>query len=241
MPFVKRNVKKTYKRKAPARKYPKKYNKKPARIPRAISTVPFPKVRNCTFVYKAPSATVSSSTLTGKLLFRMACNGMYDFDQDNYLTDKQPLFYDQMFTAAGPYRYYKVNAWKTKITFTNLTNTAVHVYFDQGTIGSVTEADTATEVQNRAGIIYRMLTGASNAKPQTVIKSYKTTRSFAPRGVSSGLDYGASYNALPLNTIYSTLLVTNLDSTDTTTIISGVIQVEHIFYATCYLQDSSLS
>ena len=166
---------------------------------------------------------------------------MYDFDQDNYLTDKQPLFYDQMFTSAGPYRYYKVNAWKTKITFTNLTDSAVHVYYDQGTIGSFAEADSAAEVQNRAGVVYRMLTGAANSKPQTVINSYKTAKSFAPRGVSSGLEYGAAYNANPANTIYSTLLVTNLDSSNTTTIISGVVQIEHIFYATCYLQDSSLS
>lgn len=217
-----------------------KNNKIVRRIPPSISSVPFPKVRNCTFIYKQPSVTLTSSAINGKILTRFACNSMFDFDLDNYLGDKQPLYFDQMFGANGPYRYYKVNAWRTVITFTSLSATALHVYFDQGAIGSIVESDTATEAQNRPGVIYRMVTGSSNAKPQTTITSYRTAKSFAPRGVSSGLDYGASYNAAPVNSINSTLLVTNLDSTDLT-VFQGVISISHKFYATCYLQDSILS
>ena len=238
---LRRNVKKyAPKRNAPARKQPKKYTKKPMRMSRTLTTVPFPKIRQCTFIYKQPSVNIPSSLINGKILIRLNANGMFDFDADNYLADKQPLFYDQMFSAVGPYRYYKVNAWKTKLTVTNLTNNALQVYYDQGTIGSIVEADTAVEAQNRPGVIYNLLTGAANAKPQCTIKSYKTTRSFAPRVVSSGLDYGASYNANPLNTITSTLLVTNLDATDFTQ-FNCVVTVEHVFFATCYLQDSTLS
>lgn len=221
----------------PANK-PKKFNKKPMRMSRSL-TIPFPEVRQCTFLYKQPSVTINSATV-GKILTRFACNGMYDFDLDNYLGNKQPMFYDQMFGALGPYRYYRVNAWRTKITYTNTSNNAQHVYFDPGAIGSVVEADTAVEVQNRPGAIYRLVTGAGNAKPQTTFTSYKTTTSFAPRNTSSGLEYGASYNSNPANTINSTLLVTNLDDTDLT-VFTGVVCIEHIFYATCYLQDSTLS
>lgn len=230
----KKNVRKAYPRTKPITT-----RRRPIRMGRQMSSVPFPKVRQCTFVYKQPSITISTG-VAGKILTRFACNGMFDFDLDNYLGNKQPLYYDQMFGATGPYRYYKVNAWKTKITFTNLGTSALHVYYDQGAIGSVAEADTADEAQNRPGVIYRMVTGAANAKPQTIITSYKSAKSFAPRLVSQGLEYQASYNSNPINTISSTLLVTNLDATDITA-FSGVVSIEHVFYATCYLQDSVLS
>ena len=238
---LRKYVKKVYKRKAPARKYPKKFNKKPIRIPRTISTVPFPKIRQCTFLYKQPSISIASSAITAKTLLRLNVNGMFDFDADNYLGDKQPLFYDQMFSAVGPYRYYKVNAWKTKIRVTNLSTTqALHCYYDQGAIGTLVESDTSTEAQQRPGCIYNFLTASANAKPQVIINSFKKTTSFAPRTVSQGLDYGASYNANPVNTITSTLLLTNLDATDAT-IFNVCVTIEHVFYATCYLLDSTLS
>lgn len=236
-PFRKKNLKTTRK---PTTTRKAMQTRRPMRVARPMSAIPFPKVRNCTFVYKQPSVTLTSSAINGKILLRFNCNSLFDFDADNYLGDKQPLYFDQMFGANGPYRYYKVNAWKTTLTFTNLGSTALQTYFDPGSIGSVVEADTAAEAQNRPGVIYKLVTAAANAKPQTTIVSYKTAKSFAPRTISSGLDYGASYNASPTNTISSTFLVTNLDSTDLT-VYTGVASITHVFYATCYLQDSTLS
>lgn len=239
-----RNVKKV----KPTKRMRKNTNTKKAitayskRMPmyRGISSIPFPKIRNCTFIYKQPSVTLTSSGLTGSLITRFRLNSLFDFDVDNNFSDKQPLFFDQMFSSSGPYKYYKVNAWSTTVTVTNLTDRALHSYYDQGVIGSIVDSDTALEAQNRAGVQYSLLTAQANSKPQTVFKSFKTTKSFAPRGVSSGLDYGASYNADPANQIVSTLLITNLDPTLLTT-FSAVVSVTHKFFATCYLQDSVLS
>lgn len=215
------------------------YPRKP-RINRALSTLPFPKVRNVTFNYKYPGYTLTSGALSGTVLQRFKLNSMFDFDSDNNLGNKQPLYFDQMFGADGPYRFYKVNAWRTTITVTNLTGTALHVYYDPGAIGSSAEADTQLEAQNRPGVIYRMLTGAANAKPQCKITSFKTTKSFAPKGVSSGLEYGAAYNADPTNLIVGTLLIGNLSVVDLTS-FNVVITVQHTFYSTCYLQDANQS
>lgn len=208
------------------------------RIPRGIGTKgPFPAVYNTQLVYKYPGYTLSSGAVSGTVLQRFILNGPYDFDFDNNLGNKQPLYYDQLFGDNGPYKYYKVNAWKTTITVTNLSSQALHVYYDQGQIGSTVDADTQVEAQNRPGNIYRMVTGAANASPQCVITSFKKTKEFAPKGVSRGLDYGASYNAVPSSQIIGALLVGNLSVTDLTS-FSVVITVKHIFYTTCYLRDA---
>lgn len=231
----KKNIRKTY----TAKKTKPTYRRRMPMV-RRMSSNPFPKVKAVSLVYKYPGYTLNSGPLSGTILQRYKLNSMFDFDHDNTIGNKQPLYFDQLFSNDGPYRYYKVNAWKTKITVTNLTNTALHVYYDQGAIGSTSEADTQLEAQNRQGNAYRMLTGAANAKPQCTITSYKSAKSFAPKGVSSGLEYGASYNADPLNLIVGTLLVGNLSVIDLTS-FSVVVTVEHTFYATCYLHDSTQS
>lgn len=223
---------KTFRRKAPMRM------RKKMRVPRSL--IPFPKVRNVTFSYKQPSIVLASSGLTGSVITRFRLNSLFDFDVDNNFADKQPLYFDQMFGDTGPYKYYKVNAWKTTVTITNLSTNAQHAYYDQGVIGSIVDADTALEMNNRPGVQYKLLTAAGNAKPQCIFKSFKTTKSFAPRGVSSGSDYASSYNNNPANQIVGTVLVTNLDPTSLTP-FSLVMSVQHTFYATCYLQDATLS
>lgn len=214
--------------------------RKPMRMARQMSSIPFPKVKNCTLVYKHPSTTINSGVISGTILQRFKLNSIFDFDYDGNLGNKQPLYYDQLFGPDGPYRYYKVNAWKTTINIINLSSNALNVYYDQGSIGSIAEADTPAEAQNRPGVQYRLLTGAANARPIANFKSFKKTKSFAPRGVSSGLEYGASYNTDPANTIYGTILVGNLSPVDLAS-FSVAIQVVHTFYTSCYLQDSTLS
>lgn len=208
--------------------------RKPA-IARQLA-IPFPKVRNVTLNYKYPGYTLTSGVTSGTVLQRFMLNSMFDFDFDNNLGNKQPLYYDQLFGADGPYQYYKVNAWKTTITVTNLSSQPLHVYYDQGALGSVTQADTQVEAQNRAGNIYRMITGAANARPQAIIKSFKTTKSFAPKGISSGSDFASLYTTNPIQQIIGTLLVGNLSVVDTAS-FNVVITVSQTFYATAYVQD----
>lgn len=236
VPTIRRKRKVT---KVPARRPGMRMRPRNNRIARPISSLPFPKVKTCTLVYKYPGYTLGSS-IGGLVTQRFKCNSMFDFDYDNNMGNKQPLYYDQLFSDTGPYKYYKVNAWRTKITVTNLSSQALHCYYDQGAIGSFVDSDTQLEAQNRPGVIYRLLTGAANARPQAVFQSYKTLKSFAPNKISSGLDYGAAWNADPINTIFSSLLVGNLSVVDTTA-FNVVFTVEHTFYATCYLNDAAQS
>lgn len=204
---------------------------------RVPSSLPFPRIKQCTLIFKQPGVPLVSSAINGTAITRFRLNSLYDFDLDNNFLDKQPLFFDQLFSVTGPYKNYRVNAWKTRIVVTNLTDRAIQVYYDQGTLGSITDCDTVTEVQNRPGIIYSLVTAQANAKPQFTINSYKKTSNFInPRSGSDQLLTGA-YNSDPTTQVIGTVIISNNDPASLTT-FTVTISVEHKFYCTLYNQDS---
>ena len=244
MVYARKQYKKPFKRyvkkKTMARKptYTRPYK---ARIYKSLN--PFPKVKNVTLIYKNTSNNVSSST--GIVLQRLRCNSLFDADYDNIVGNKGPLYKDQLMGANGPYLYYKVNAWSTTIRVINVTTNLqgqsdcpLYVFFDPGAIGSFAEADTDAEIQNRPGVIRKMLTAPLGSVPMTTIKSYKTVKSFAPQ-TSNGLEYASAWNNNPTNTIFSTIYVRRIDNSVTT--FSVAFEVTHKFYATLYSHDASVS
>ena len=207
---------------------------------RRVSSNPFPRVKNVTLLYKNTSNSVSSTT--GVILNRVRCNSLADFDYDNLIGNKGPLYKDQLLSSTGPYTYYKVNSWKTTIKVINCTTALqgqtdcpLFVHFDQGTIGSFSEADTDAEIQNRPGVISKILTIPAGAKPTCYIKSYQKLSNFAPV-TSKGLEYGAAWNSNPTNTIFSTLYIRRVDNSTTT--FACAFQVTHKFYVTLYSHDA---
>lgn len=143
---------KYYKKKRNTRK-PYKTRKFNSRIKAVIKSkkIPalFPLTKQCRLVYKNPSTTISSGGLTSYTSQVFACNNCNDFDYSNNLGNKSPLYWDYLCTAQGPYKKFRVNAWKTTLKVINLSDKALNVYFDHGTLGAVTDADTPQEMQNR--------------------------------------------------------------------------------------------
>lgn len=204
------------------------------------NSLPFPKVKNVCLVYKNTSNNITSST--GLVTQRLRLNSLFDADYDNFIGNKGPLYKDQLLGANGPYQYYKVNAWKTYIKVINVSTALqgqsdcpLYVFYDQGAVGSYTEADTDLEMQNRPGVIVRTITQPLGASPMCTIKSYKTLKSFVPV-TNKGTEYAANYNVDPATKIYSTLLVRRVDNS--TTAFSVALQVTHKFYVTLYQQDA---
>ena len=74
-------------------------------LSRAIG--PFAERKMVTFEYKNAATTVSSANL---LQLSVLLNSVYDFDKSsgNYFGNKQSLYYDQLLSASGPYKNYKV-------------------------------------------------------------------------------------------------------------------------------------
>lgn len=199
---------------------------------------PFPIRMNTKLVYKAPSTTIPSGGILSYAGLTLDLNNMYDFDYNNVLGNKQPLFYDQVLSVDGPYKYYKVNAWKTTIKFINLSDKALFVYYDPCT-AQVTESDTPIEIENRRGIQSFTLTAQSNSKPMVTIKKFQTLKSFFPNSVNSSENFSAGYNASPTTHAYANLLWKTIDGS--VGVFNVAVQVQHIFYCTLYNADSIVS
>lgn len=210
------------------------------RIPRPFSSKgPFPLRMNTQLVYKAPSTNVTSAGINSYNYCNFALNSMFDFDQTNIIGNKQSLFYDQLLSADGPYKNYKVNAWKTVIRFINLSDKAMFVYYDPTSGTLITDTDSAAEMQNRRGVQSFTLTAQANSKPMVTIKKFQTLKSFFPNSINSSENFSAAWNTGPAIPAYSALGWQTIDGSVAAFTIA--IQVQHIFYCTLFNADSTAS
>jgi len=53
---------------------------------------------------------------------------MYDYDNTGEAGNKQPLYYDALLSASGPYKQYKTISWKTTWYFMNQTACPGYIY-----------------------------------------------------------------------------------------------------------------
>lgn len=114
----------------------------------------FPDVMTTTLRYNSTMAAVDVAAASTYYSFNL--NGMYDFDIDNLLGNKQPLYFDELVTVDGPYKNFRVKSWKSKIEIINDSVDPLLVYWAQGS--AITEIDTLIEVQNRPNVRELILT-----------------------------------------------------------------------------------
>ena len=240
MPYRRKPKTQARKKRRQAKPMLKAYNRRTrVVVPRNIARKgPFPIRMNTSLIYKGPSTTITSGGIFNYNACTFKLNDMFDFDYNNIVGNKQPLFYDQVLSQDGPYKYYKVNAWKTTIRFINLSDKAMFVYYDPCT-ALITESDTPTEIQNRRGVQSFMLTAQGNAKPSCVISKYQSLKSFFPKSVNSSENFAAGYNASPSTFAYSNLLWQTMDGSVTPYTIA--FQIQHTFFCTLYNADSIIS
>jgi len=88
---------------------------------------PFHGLKHVTFVYENALTAGTGATAFTNLL--VALNDMYDFDKTaSVFGNKQPLYFDQLVTVAGPYRQFKVISWKTTYTIVNTSAVPITVF-----------------------------------------------------------------------------------------------------------------
>lgn len=233
----------------------KRYTRKPKRVPRARRATTarrivrktqrasrkaslFPLTKSCKLIYKNPSTTITSNGIVNYRACIFKLNSCYDLDYNNEFGNKQPLYFDYLCTANGPYANFQVNAWKTTIKFINLSDKALNVYYDHGQNKGIFESDTPTEIQNRQGVSHRMVTAQGNAKPMCIFTSYRTIKPFYPK-YDRDSNLAGSFSADPFNLVYGTLLAQTIDGS--TTAFSYAIEVTHVFYTQLYNRDMILS
>lgn len=207
-----------FRKKAPVRKQPKKKVVVKATKRRMSSALPdsiFPNTKNAVFLYKNP---FDAQVTTGggiQTYFRWRCNDLYDFDYDDKLGNKQPLYYDSLLTSTGPYHRYLVYAWKITLQILNVTDYPCDVIVDTGTLFSATESDTVTEITNRPGVISRYITGQNNAHPSTTISYFSKLAKYTGNKSPEMTQYGGIYNTSTAYPVIGTCLVRTVDATST--------------------------
>jgi len=223
-------------RRAAAKNAPRR-KQLPYRVPRplAYSKGPFPKVMQTQLVYKQPSTTITSNGLLNFNYLQLNLNSMWDLDITNVFGNKQPLFFDQLVTTEGPYKKFKVNAWKTTFKFINLSDKPMYVYYDPGSLFQ-SDSDTVIEIENRRGVISKLVTAQSNASPMATISKYTTLRSVIPQSVNMSENFMGTHSANPSTQVYGTLFWKTLDGS--TTAFSVGVQITHVFYCQLYDHDS---
>lgn len=233
-------VRKVYRRKKPVRRaYRKKrtYKKSFKKVPKTLG--PFPRTMNTTMIYKQPSAVITSNGINSFKYVRFNANGMFDYDYDNLVSNKQPLYFDQLLSIDGPYRQYRVNAFKTRIKFINLSDKALNVYWSPATVNNYTDNDTVVEMQNFKGVSYKQLTAQNNARPQCTFKTFKKIDSLVPATGTRTTQWLGGYGSNPTINIVQTLMAETIDGS--TAAFSFQIEVEHIYYVQLFDADAIIS
>jgi len=88
---------------------------------------PFPASKRITMVYENALTPISGAAAF--LSKSVKYNSLYDFDNGTGdLGNKQPLYFDTLFTASGPYKQYKVHSWKATWTFVNTSATPQSIW-----------------------------------------------------------------------------------------------------------------
>ena len=195
----------------------------------------FPDVMNTTLRYN--SNMVAVDVAAASTYYSFALNGMFDFDFDNVLGNKQPLYFDELVTNDGPYKNYKVGSWKTKIEIINDSTDPLLVYWAQGS--AVTEMDTLVEVQNRPNVRELILTQRDGDKNHGTIIAPGSVKEVYGSIRNPGDLTGATASN-PTVTVWGTLFFYNPGGIVATP-VNAWVKITHDFHTEMSTADAIIS
>lgn len=184
---------------------------------------PFPRYKRCKMVYENALTTISGGTnLVSKSVM---LNSMFDFDQGTGdLGNKQPLYFDTLLTASGPYKNYKVHSWTTTWTFVNMASSPMTIWIIPPVAASA-EVDSAAEADNFPGVkrLYLTPTGGSKSMGSVTVTG---NISDVYNAAKTDLGFEGAYNSNPAYPIYGGFVAMNSDGSNQ---LNGYVGVKHIF------------
>lgn len=223
-----------------ARRPAKKSKKTSRRRPRLTAEMyapaqVFPDVLKTTLRYNSTMAAIDPAAAS--TYYSFVLNGMFDFDNDNILGNKQPLYFDELLTADGPYRNYKVTSWETKIIIINDSVDPLLAYWSQ--TNNITESDTLLEVQNRPNVRELILTQRDGDNNMGTIKSKGSVTEISG-AIRNPTDLTGSPTANPASPHYGTLFLYNPGGVVSTP-VNCWIKVIHDFHVELSTADAIVS
>jgi len=167
---------------------------------------------------------------------QIVCNSAYDVDNGGYLGNKQPLYYDKLLTAAGPYLQYKVVSWKTTWTIVNTQAVPLNVFVHGA--HALTDFNTVVEAENFPGTKRLYLTESGGSKNSGSITVTGNISDFNGM-VDKGREWIGVYNTAPGISIGGTCLVASADGT--ATVANVYVSIKHEMYTELSVIDCEVS
>lgn len=207
----------------------------PNRTDLALQKGPFPPKKIVSFEYLNELTVLGGAT--NFTAVSVACNDLYDFDRNGVFGNKQPLYYDSLLSASGPYKNFKVISWETTYTILNNTTTVPITVWALPTTITAAEIDSAAEADNFPGVKVLYLTGKESSKNiGTITVKGNIADCWLPG--SQDLNTWGTYNASPTCTCFGGLCVKGSDGS---TAPSVYIAVRHIMYTELATIDALVS
>jgi len=247
MPGVKRKISEVYKRPAGhalkrrnAMKPSERFGRITGNVSKGNTTLaktvgPFGQKKYLTFLYE--NLLTSFGSGTNVQVATVVPNSMYDFDRGTTFGNKQPLFYDALLTASGPYKRYRVISWKTTYYFVNETENAVNIWVGPPVAAS-NETDSIAEVDNWPGVSRLRLTDKYGSKTQGEIVITGHVGDVYPTFSNDYASFSGEYNTDPGLPVYQNIVVQAADGTKIPIVYVGV---KHEAYTELGVVDSLVS
>lgn len=173
---------------------------------------PFQGRKYMTFLYE--NALTRSAPGVPSTTLNVQLNSVYDFDKTSLATfgNKQPLYYDTLLTASGPYKSYQVISWKTKFTIVNNTAVPITIWLIPPILAT-NEIDSVAEADNFPGVKKLYLTAATGSRNVGSLTLTGHQNDVYPVEVLTGNSTTASYAGDPGSPIFGGILVATADGT----------------------------
>jgi len=201
----------------------------------ATSQGPFQAQKWVTFLYENGLTRMSGAASTSNA--NIVCNGAYDVDNNLAGTfgNKQPLYFDSLISASGPYKNYKVVSWETTYTVINNSTVPTNVYF-LPSLQSTSDCDSVAECENFPGVQKRFLTSGLGGYDRCVV----TVRGHIDdvHAGDNSLGLTGTQSANPTQSIFGGLLVATADGT---TAHDCYVAISHKMYTLLTVVDALVS
>lgn len=162
---------------------------------------PFPATKKRCRLTWSIDKNLTSAAATD-ILAQIKCNDLFDPDYSNTLGNGQPLHFDTLLTASGPYWKYVVEGWTTIVEVQGHGGTYM-VYYGQDLDSN--SIDTRAEAQNWQGMQQRLLNTATN--PVRIVKKNRLKNAIGYPNMVDPVEWGGQYNSSPSNVVYGNLII----------------------------------
>lgn len=197
---------------------------------------PFQGKKYVTFIYENELTAITGAT--NLLVASVASNSLFDFDKHggSCFGNKQPLYFDTLLSASGPYKVYKVISWKTTYTLVNTSNVPVTIWA-LPPIAATAEVDSAAEADNFPGVKRLYLTGSTGTKTMGTVTMTGHIKDVNPTDWTSS-NFNGTYGTDPTTIIYGGIIV---HGSDGTTAPNVYVAVKHEAYTELQYVDALVS